>query len=154
MMNDERKDRGEFDHFVRAQAAAYHRVLRELGIGRYQSHWIWFIFPQLRALAYSSASYRYGIASLAQAERYLKHELLSPRLCECTQMVLDIQGQTAKMIFRGPHYHKFQASMTLFSLCIPANSLFAKALDKYFAGRRHSETLIMIQDDEIGKSSG
>jgi uncharacterized protein (DUF1810 family) len=134
----------EFDHFVRAQAPVYDQVLRELAAGQKRSHWIWFIFPQLKGLGYSSTSKLYGIESLAQAHQYLEHDVLGPRLHECTQLVLDTHDRTAEDIFGYPDWMKFRSSMTLFSLCSPPGSVFAQAIDKYFAGQPDEKTLRLL----------
>jgi uncharacterized protein (DUF1810 family) len=138
----------EFDHFVRAQAPVYEQVLRELAAGCKDSHWMWFIFPQLRGLGYSMTSQRYAIESLGQARRYLEHSLLGPRLRECTELVLHIQGRTAEDIFGDPDWMKFRSSMTLFSLCLPPDSVFARAIDKYFAGKNDGRTLKLLGMDD------
>jgi uncharacterized protein (DUF1810 family) len=135
----------EFDHFVKAQEPLYNRVFSELAAGRKRSHWIWFIFPQLKGLGYSSTSQFYGIDSLDQARRYLEHPLLGPRLRECTQLVLDVQDRTAEDIFGHPDWMKFRSSMTLFSLCSPPGSVFTQAIDKYYAGEADEKTLQLLK---------
>jgi uncharacterized protein (DUF1810 family) len=139
----------EFDHFVRAQAPVYDKILRELAAGQKSSHWMWFIFPQLRGLGHSPMAERYAIESLAQARRYAEHSLLGARLRECTQLVLGVRGRTAEDIFGYPDWMKFRSSMTLFSLCAPPDSLFAQAIDKYFAGERDDRTLELL-DMRVG----
>ncbi len=134
----------EFAHFVGAQACAYAQVLRELASGCKYSHWMWFIYPQLHGLGRSWMSERYAIGSLAQARRYLAHDLLGPRLSECTKLVLNVQGRTADDIFGGVDTLKFHSSVTLFSLCAPAKSVFAQAIDKYFAGIPDGNTLRLL----------
>jgi len=134
----------EFDHFVRAQAPVYDNVLRELGAGSKSSHWMWFIFPQLRGLGRSPMSERYALDSLAQARRYSEHALLGVRLCECTQLVLDVRERTAEDIFGHPDWMKFRSSITLFSMCSQPDSVFTRAIDKYFAGRPDDRTLHLL----------
>jgi uncharacterized protein (DUF1810 family) len=134
----------EFEHFVQAQSGIYERVLSELSHGRKRSHWMWFVFPQLKGLGYSSTSLKYGIDSLGQAERYLGHGILGPRLTGCTDLVLQARSQTASEIFGYPDDLKFRSSLTLFSLCCPPNSVFSQALDKYFSGEPDPKTLQLL----------
>jgi uncharacterized protein (DUF1810 family) len=141
----------EFDHFVEAQNCVYDQVVRELTEGQKRSHWIWYIFPQVRGLGFSEISNRYALSSIDEARRYLKHELLGARLQECTQLVLDIRNRTAEDIFGPVDAMKFRSSMTLFSLCSPSGSLFDSAIEKYFHGKRDPKTLglLGLQDDSI-----
>ncbi len=142
----------EFDHFVTAQASVYDQVLRELAAGRKQSHWMWFIFPQLRGLGHSAMSERYAIESLAQARRYATHDVLGPRLRECTGLVVGVTARTAKQIFGYPDWMKFRSSVTLFSLCHPSDSVFAAALRTYFAGRPDERTLRLLAPEVSGEA--
>ena len=135
----------EFAHFVDAQGAIYEQVLRELAAGRKYSHWMWFIFPQLRGLGHSSMSERYAIDSLAQARRYLAHPLLGPRLSECTTLVLAVQSRRADDILGGIDTLKFHSSMTLFSLCDAPTNAFSRAIDKYYAGTPDANTLRLLE---------
>ncbi len=141
----------EFDHFVRAQAPVYDEVLRELAEGRKRSHWMWFIFPQLRGLGHSPTSEFYGIEDLAQARRYARHDLLGPRLCECTELAVRAQASTAEEIFGYPDWLKFRSSVTLFALCFPPDSIFTQALDKYYAGEPDERTLRLLNLPGGGK---
>jgi uncharacterized protein (DUF1810 family) len=138
------KQLDEFSHFVDAQAPVYGQVLRELAAGCKCSHWMWFIFPQLHGLGYSSMSQRYAIDSLAQAQRYLAHSLLGQRLIECTALVLHAQGRTADDMFGGVDTQKFHSCITLFSLCDHSDSPFASAIGKYFGGRADTNTLRLL----------
>jgi len=139
--------RDEFGHFVDAQAPVYDQVLRELAAGCKQSHWMWFIFPQLRGLGRSPMSERYAIDSLAQARRYLAHPVLGPRLRECTALVLNVQGKAADEILGGVDALKFRSSVTLFSLCDIPNGVFAQAIEKFFAGSPDTHTLRLLARD-------
>lgn len=139
----------EFAHFVDAQASLYDQVLRELAAGRKRSHWMWFIFPQVRGLGHSWMAERYAIESLAQARRYLAHPVLGLRLSECTTLVLEIENKTADDIFGGVDTLKFHSSMTLFSLCdVPTNS-FLRAIEKYFFGIPDANTLKILDLSDI-----
>ena len=101
--------------FVLAQAPVFERVCAELAAGRKDSHWMWFIFPQLKGLGSSPTAERYGIGSLAEARAYLAHPLLGKRLRTCTQLVNRVEGRTAQAIFGYPDYLKFRSCMTLFA---------------------------------------
>jgi uncharacterized protein (DUF1810 family) len=133
----------EFDHFMLAQEPVYAQVLRELSDGQKKSHWIWFVFPQLRGLGFSAMSDKYALDSVEQAGRYLEHEVLGARLHECTQLVLAVRNRPIQDIF-GADDVKFRSSMTLFSLCQPPVDLFDQALVRYFAGQRDGRTLELL----------
>ncbi len=117
--------------FVDAQAPVYDRVLEELRRGEKRSHWMWFIFPQLRGLGRSAIAEEFAIASREEAEAYFRHPVLGPRLVECTRLVNAIEGRSVAQIFGYPDDLKFRSSMTLFA---PYHPEFRAALDKYFAG--------------------
>ena len=131
--------------FVDAQAPVYATVLQELSQGAKRSHWMWFVFPQLRALGRSATALHYGLASLDEARAYAGHALLGPRLQQCTQCVLDLTGRSALQIFGMPDTLKFCSSMTLFERAAPQDARFAQALDKYYAGQRDAHTLALLE---------
>jgi uncharacterized protein (DUF1810 family) len=117
--------------FVDAQAPVYETVVAELKSGRKQTHWMWFVFPQLSGLGHSPMARQYAIASAEEAKAYLDHDVLAPRLRECTQLVLEIKGRTLREIFGSPDDLKFRSSMKLFSEAAEDKRLFTAALDKY-----------------------
>jgi uncharacterized protein (DUF1810 family) len=127
--------------FVEAQEPVYRQVCAELRRGRKTSHWMWFVFPQVQGLGRSPMAQKFGIASLAEARAYLDHPILGPRLRECTQLVVNVEGRTALEIFGRPDDMKFRSSMTLFSLAAPEDALFKSALTKYFPAGPDPETL-------------
>jgi len=133
------------ERFVEAQRDDYSQVLVELRAGRKRSHWIWFIFPQLKGLGRSPASEHFGIASLDEARAYLGHPVLGPRLEECTRLVNQIEGSTVDQIFGFPDNLKFRSSMTLFSRAAPDNPIYVAALDKCFAGEADPRTIELLQ---------
>lgn len=134
--------------FVSAQAPVISDVLRELHEGRKRSHWMWFIFPQLRGLGRSSTAMLYGIGSLGEARAYLTHPVLGPRLVRCTKAVLAIQGSTLSAIFGSPDDVKFCSSMTLFSYVIgESQSTFRQALDGCCGGADQRTLAILEQQD-------
>jgi len=129
------------ERFVAAQTGVIDRVLDELRAGRKQSHWMWFIFPQLAGLGRSPTAVHYAIASLDEARAFLAHPVLGARLRACTQLVLDVQDKSAHAIFGSPDDLKFHSSLTLFARAAPAEKLFADALEKYSAGRPDNATV-------------
>ena len=132
------------ERFVEAQEPVYQRVCGELRRGQKTSHWMWFIFPQIRGLGHSPMAQKYAIASLAEAQAYLGHPILGPRLRECTQLVVDVEGRTASEIFGYPDDIKFRSSMTLFALAAPDDALFKTALTRYFPSGPDPETLARV----------
>jgi uncharacterized protein (DUF1810 family) len=126
--------------FVDAQAPVYEQARRELKAGRKESHWMWFIFPQVAGLGQSPMSIRFAIASLDEAKAYLAHPFLGPRLRECAQLTLDVESKTAGEIFGSIDEMKFRSSMTLFARAAPDEHVFQGCLDKYFAGRSDPAT--------------
>jgi len=132
---------------VRAQAPVYAQVCAELGAGRKQSHWMWFIFPQLQGLGSSAMAQRYAIASLAEAHAYLAHPLLGERLRECTRLVNRIPGRTIEAIFGHPDDLKFRSCMTLFARAAGEEAgerVFSAALTRYFAGAVDPRTVQLL----------
>lgn len=130
--------------FLEAQAPVYEQVVAELGAGRKRSHWIWFIFPQLAGLGYSTTAQYYAITSLQEAQAYLAHPVLGARLRECAGLVLAVEGRSAHDIFGWPDDLKFHSSMTLFGRADPAQDLFRQCLAKYFAGAEDPQTLALL----------
>ena len=143
----ERKDRSgpedAFDlaRFTAAQEGVYAGALAELWGGRKQSHWMWFIFPQIAGLGFSQMSQRYAIRSLEEAQAYLIHPILSARLRECAEAVLAVEGRSVSQIFGSPDDVKLRSSMTLFARAAGPDSVFAQVLAKYFGGEQDAETL-------------
>ena len=138
----------DLKRFVEAQSTEYDEVLAELCAGRKRSHWIWFIFPQLKGLGRSSTSDYYGIGSLEEARAYLRHPLLGPRLEECTVLVNRVEGRSIDDILGFPDNLKFRSSMTLFAQAAEDNSIFTAALQKYFAGSPDSRTLELLRKEQ------
>lgn len=133
----------DLDRFVEAQAPLYPRVAAELRAGRKQSHWMWFIFPQIAGLGFSAMAQRYAIGSRAEAEAYLAHPILAGRLLECTQLILDVNGKTIHDILGSPDDMKFRSSMTLFD-AVSDIKIFAEALDRYCNGQQDQATRDML----------
>ncbi len=141
------KGSSKLERFVQAQDAdgVYQQVLDEIGRERKKTHWIWYVYPQLRELGTSSRSWQYGIKSIGEAERYLEHPELGPRLRECAQLLLDIDGRTASQMFGSLDAMKLQSSMTLFEYVAEDGAVFSAVLEKYFTGVRDQRTLDALQ---------
>lgn len=135
----------DLQRFVEAQEPVYDRVRTELRTGAKASHWMWFVFPQLKQLGHSATAQHFGIASLAEATAYWQHPMLGSRLKECSELVVSVEGKTALQIFGWPDDLKFRSSMTLFEQAAPEEPLFAQALEKYFRGARDRRTLELLQ---------
>jgi uncharacterized protein (DUF1810 family) len=131
--------------FVHAQEGMYATVLSELRAGKKRSHWIWFIFPQLRGLDRSPTAVRYGISSRQEARAYLAHEILGPRLRECTRLVRQIDGHPVGEIFGWPDNLKVRSSMTLFARSTDDNADFVAVLDKFYNGEEDPLTVELLR---------
>ena len=127
--------------FVTAQNRVYDEVRSELREGNKRSHWMWFVFPQIKGLGHSPMSQNFAISSLEEARAYLQHPILGPRLLECTQLVNSTTGLTIHEIFGSPDDLKFHSCMTLFAKAAPDNNAFEEALRKFFGGREDQSTL-------------
>jgi uncharacterized protein (DUF1810 family) len=125
----------DLQRFVEAQNSCFEKVCSELRAGRKQSHWMWFIFPQLQGLGSSAMAVRYAISSKQEAQAYLDNATLGPRLRHCTELVLSLEGRSVTQIFGSPDDLKFRSSMTLFANTTSENAVFKDALRKYFAGQ-------------------
>jgi uncharacterized protein (DUF1810 family) len=137
-------DPHDLARFVEAQEGVYPHALAELRAGRKRSHWMWFVFPQLDGLGSSPMARRYAIKSRAEAEAYLRHPALGPRLLECAAALLGVEGKTAHEIFGSPDDWKLRSCATLFAQVSPAGSPFERVLDAYFAGRPDERTLELL----------
>jgi len=133
--------------FVDAQSEIYELAVGELKSGRKTSCWMWYIFPQIKGLGHSLISKEYAISSKLEAKSYSEHPILGPRLIECTQIVIDIEGCTAEQIFHEPDYLKFRSCMTLFEYSVANNEIFRIALLKYFDGKPDPLTLAILECD-------
>lgn len=139
------KDPYCLQRFVDAQRDTYQQALGEICDGRKQSHWMWFVFPQLRGLGFSATSQRYAIGSLAEARAYLDHRLLGHRLVECCEAVL-ASVATAHEMFGSPDDTKLCSSVTLFAAAAPGVRVFGQLLAGKFAGERDARTLALLAD--------
>jgi uncharacterized protein (DUF1810 family) len=126
----------DLERFVVAQNAdaTYDRAVGELRGGRKTSHWMWFVFPQIAGLGQSPMSKKFAIGSLAEAQAYLRHPILGPRMIDCAAIVAEVQGRTAEQIFGAIDAQKLHSSMTLFLRAAPGEPLFQQVLNRYFDG--------------------
>ncbi len=138
------QDPFNLNRFVEAQMSSYHRALLEIRKGKKESHWMWYIFPQLRGLGYSRTAMHYGISGIDEARAFLAHEILGPRLISISQALLDLEGSTAHDIFGTPDDLKLQSCTTLFDQVSRSDSVFKRVLEKYFHGKLDQRTCEMI----------
>jgi uncharacterized protein (DUF1810 family) len=124
----------DLDRFVEAQESVYQCVRAELRRGGKESHWMWFVFPQVKGLGASAMSQRFAIGSLDEARAFLDHAVLRSRLRECVELVNEIEGRSIDEIFGYPDTLKFHSSMTLFAHATADNGIFLEALSRYFGG--------------------
>ena len=138
------------DRFIAAQNPVYDTVTAELRAGRKQSHWMWFVFPQIAGLGRSEMAQRYAISSLEEARAYLADTVLGLRLRECTALVLEVKGKSADDIFGYPDNLKFQSCMTLFAHAAPEDTetVFREALDRFYDGKDDEQTLAALEDQK------
>ena len=141
MENETLNDPFDLQRFVDAQNPVYARVCAELLRGRKEEHWMWFVFPQLRGLGSSPMANRFGISSRAEAEAYLRHPVLGPRIRQCAELVNLVERRSVEEIFGYPDHLKFRSSMTLFAQVAADNEVFAYAIQKYFSGQSDHSTL-------------
>lgn len=134
----------DLNRFIEAQAGDYERALAEIRSGRKRSHWMWYIFPQIDGLGFSPTARRYSIKSRAEAEAYLRHPVLGPRLLACAEAALAVEGRSALEIFGSPDDLKLRSCATLFALVSPPGSVFERLLDRYYDGERDEATLRIL----------
>ena len=130
--------------FVQAQEDIYEQALAELKNGSKESHWMWFVFPQIAGLGNSEMARKYAIPNMADAKAYLSHDLLGSRLRECTEAVLAVEGRTAHEILGSPDDMKLKSCMTLFEVADGPGSVFSSILEKYFEGQRDERSLMIL----------
>jgi len=136
----------DLKRFLDAQANDFERALAEIKRGRKQSHWMWYIFPQIAGLGSSETSRFYAVKDRAEVELYLAHPVLGARLVEISEALLEIEGKTANQIFGSPDDMKLKSSMTLFGALKNTNPVFQSVLDEYFNGTSDPRTLQLIDD--------
>ena len=144
--NGPRLDADPFDltRFVQAQERDYQQAIAEIRSGRKRSHWMRYIFPQFEGLGFSATSQHYAIKSIPEAEAYLHHLVLGPRLLECARALLAVERRSAAEVFGSPDDMKLLSCATLFASVSPAGSVFEQLLHKYFGGERDEKTLELL----------
>lgn len=145
-------DAHDLARFVQAQRGSYEGALAEIRRGRKRSHWMWYILPQIAGLGFSATSRRYALRSKSEAEAYLRHAVLGPRLLECAEAALAVEGRSAREIFGTPDDLKLRSSATLFAAVSSGGSVFHRLLDKYFAGAPDEATLEILA--RLGQDAG
>ena len=135
----------DLERFVEAQQSDYAIALSEIKSGRKQSHWMWYIFPQVLGLGYTGTSIHYGIKNLEEATAYLEHKVLGKRLIEISTVLLSLETNDAHKIFGSPDNMKLRSCMTLFSLVPGADQVFQAVLDKFFNGQKDEKTLQLLE---------
>jgi uncharacterized protein (DUF1810 family) len=144
---DAATDPFDLDRFVSAQAPMLDAVLAELTAGDKQSHWMWFVFPQLKGLGRSTLAFHYGIGSMAEARAYLAHPVLGPRLRHCCELMLAVPEKSASEILGSPDDAKFRSCLTLF-LQASGDDLFQRALDRFYAGQPDPRTIALCAKEQ------
>lgn len=135
----------DLSRFTDAQQSSYATALAELRAGHKRTHWIWYVFPQLRGLGRSSTAERYGLTGLAEARAYLAHPVLGERLREAIGAVLEHEAKGASAVLGELDAMKFKSCLTLFSLADPSEPLFRRALEAFFGGQLDEQTLKLLQ---------
>ena len=136
------------DRFLKAQAGSYDAALREICAGQKRSHWIWYIFPQIQGLGFSSTAQYYAIEDLAEAKAYLAHPTLRTRLLEISEALLTLSSSDPLDVMGSPDDLKLRSSMTLFAEADPSCDVFQKVLDKFYGGRKDHRTLEILQREK------
>ncbi len=134
----------ELEKFISAQDRDYARALEEIRSGRKRTHWMWYIFPQLQGLGFSSTAQYYGIRDLEQAMDYMAHPVLGPRLVEISRALLELESSNPSSVMGCPDDLKLCSCMTLFELAAPGEPVFAAVLEKFYRGRRDRLTLDLL----------
>jgi uncharacterized protein (DUF1810 family) len=130
---------------AQAECDMYGNAVSELRVGRKQSHWMWFVFPQVAGLGHSRESQFYAISSLAEAQAYLAHPVLGPRLLKCARILTELGGSDPERVFGGIDALKLRSSMTLFMLASPDTPVFREVLDRYFGGDADDRTKQLLK---------
>jgi uncharacterized protein (DUF1810 family) len=135
----------DLNRFLKAQQGEYSHVLAEIRNGQKRTHWMWYIFPQIDGLAFSSMSKRYSIKSIEEVHAYLNHPVLGSRLTECAEAVLRVEGRSVAEIFGSPDDLKLRSSATLFASVSPPRSVFDRILEQYYHGEPDDRTLQLLK---------
>jgi uncharacterized protein (DUF1810 family) len=142
-------DSFDLRRFVEAQEPVYRQVVEELSHGRKQTHWMWFVFPQIKGLGFSAMARRFAIGSREEAVAYLAHDVLGPRLIECTRLVMTASEKTITEILGSPDDMKFRSSMTLFD-AVSQQEIFAEAIGTFYSNGKDPATLAILDSARPG----
>ena len=134
----------DLSRFLEAQKNSYDTALREIRAGRKRSHWMWYIFPQIRGLGYSAMAQHYAIRDLGEAREYLRHPVLGPRLIEISEALLALEESDPRRVMGSPDDLKLRSCMTLFQCAAPDQPVFGKVLDKFYGGQPDGRTLEIL----------
>lgn len=137
-------DPHDLSRFLLAQRDTFSQALAEIRAGSKQSHWMWFVFPQFDGLGFSPMSRQYAIKSIAEAEAYLRHPVLGPRLAQCCEAAVAVDGRSAAELLGSPDDMKLRSCVTLFAAVSPPGSVFHAVLDRFFHGARDAQTLHLM----------
>lgn len=137
----------DLNRFLKAQENDYLTALSEIKAGRKRSHWMWYIFPQVKGLGFSETSKFYAIKDIEEAVAYLKHPVLGKRLKEITSELLKLHTNNASEVFGSPDDMKIKSSLTLFAAITDETSIFREALQKFFGGKEDEQTLRILGVD-------
>jgi uncharacterized protein (DUF1810 family) len=141
--------------FVLAQQSDFEQALAEIRSGKKRTHWMWYIFPQIDGLGFSPTAKHYAIKSIEEAKAYLNHPILGPRLLECAEAVVCVEGRSASEFFGSPDDLKLRSCSTLFACVSPPRSVFERLLEKYYRGQRDEKTLRLLGvDSKAGEAAG
>jgi uncharacterized protein (DUF1810 family) len=146
-----KNDPFNLSRFLEVQAADYEQALSEIKAGRKRSHWMWYIFPQIDGLAFSSMSRQYSIKSIEEAQAYVNHPILGTRLLDCAKAVVDIEGRSIEEILGSPDDLKLRSCATLFAFVSASGSVFDQILEKYYGGVRDDRTLQLLKKRNAGE---
>jgi uncharacterized protein (DUF1810 family) len=141
---DRTEDKYNLSRFLQAQEEDYERTLAEIESGQKRTHWMWYIFPQLDGLAFSSTAKHYAIKDVNEARAYLEHPVLGLRLQQCAEAAVQVEGRSAREIFGSPDDLKLKSCATLFAHVSPTGSVFERLLGKYYQGQRDVKTLELL----------
>jgi uncharacterized protein (DUF1810 family) len=144
MITSSPDDPFDLGRFVRAQAGDYEQALAEIRKGEKRTHWMWYIFPQIDGLGRSPTAKRYSIKSIEEAKAYLGHPVLGPRLLECAEAVLRVEGRSARQIFGSPDDLKLHSCATLFAHVAPPGNVFERLIERYYGGSADEKTLRLL----------
>jgi len=139
----------DLNRFLKAQDNDYNDILAEIKAGEKRTHWMWYVFPQIDGLAFSSMSKLYSIKSIEEAKAYFRHPLLGPRLRECAEAVVAVEGRSVGEIFGSPDDLKLRSSATLFASVSPPGSVFERILEKYYRGLRDDKSLRLLDQFDV-----